>query len=279
MKKLFFVFFFVLLNFNIANAQNNDKDVKELFKVVYKIMSAERQFGKPIENSDIALDYAVEILQKKPESLEAYYSLVYFFETYMKINKTAMQKCVIWLDENFDDIDNPNIDTAKKIIYTTTLSKNTTFYERFKNNYPYAIRNYILLKIKRECTNKNYQALAMLELDYKSCLNEFLEKFPYHTAIPLAKLKIAEKDMLNKKYKTCINETTKLYEQYKNIELPMGYKYEIECFILLAKAYNKTRDFNNVKKYLLLIKEKAPQRYLIDNLEDNLKFAIKMISK
>jgi len=252
----------------------NDKDVKELFKGIYKIMSAKRQFGKSTENSDVAIDYAVEILQKKPESLEAYYSLICFSN--ISIDDAIIQKYVRWLDHNYGDLNNPNIDTVHKLVYIRVLEKYITVY---KNRFLGALRHYVLLKIKRECKNKNYSALAMLELNYYSCLNEFINNFPDHVAIPLAKLKIAEKYCLNKKYETCINETIKLYEQYKDVELPMGYKYEIECYILLVKVYWKIRDYNNVKRYLLLIKEKAPQRYLSDNLEDDLNTANNILSK
>jgi len=66
----------ILLNFSIVSAQIEVKnEANELYKNISSIMVRGIQYEIKDGKLDVAMDYAIEILKKYPESIEAYYIL------------------------------------------------------------------------------------------------------------------------------------------------------------------------------------------------------------
>lgn len=278
MKKIIIIFILgFLYNFaNIShllafNQEENNKLYKNCMKILTERYPSNISESEKWKNISSAISGAVEIIKFDPKSLEAMcvinaindchnWSNDCYFETMYKNwhNK--------FLDKN-EDVEN---DLPEKIIFLTTakvaegafiksdyiLQSNTT-----------KIFNY-LRKIKDECSNKDFAALALWSLvgsnSDKKYHIEFLDKFPRNPANIFVKLDLifsegSIDDQIEK-----INLLSKKYGQSK---LPDGWNFETECNYAIGFLYAYKKDFESAKHYLSLVKEKAPNYYMIKDLQ------------
>lgn len=132
-----------------------------------------------------------------------------------------------------------------------------------------------LKKMKDECSDKAFRLLATLALaridNSVEYLNEILEKYPEHPIIPCIKLSlITAKFYKSRNINTYLADVESLKKQYSTIIDPSGYPFEINCLEAIASAYFSINDKPNAKKYIDLIKQKAPDNPVIPNLEDDM---------
>lgn len=270
---LLITLWFILLNFSIVSAQVKVKnEANELYKKVSSIMV--RDIHSEIKDGklDVAMDYALEILKKYPESLESYYILEESFNFNIRFSDypKAYEKLKKWYNlilessDSLSIIDDPNVYTAEKIIVTRFFyivlygpcdDKNDFFRKKHEKSLILTLEN-----MRKHCKNKSYRALAtiMLFSQNKNYKKIFIKNFPHHAVVPILKLELAVEFADNNKYKKAIKEIEKLINTYKDVVLPDGWKFEIECYSKLLWIYSCIDDYKKSKKYYMLIIEKAP---------------------
>jgi len=272
--KNFIIFILTLLFFSsfslyaIAqdNPSSNECSINQLYRDVTRITfptRAEFDKGKQYENLHIAMDYTVEILKRNPASLEAYCALAHI-RYGLEYNQKATEKYKIWKKKYLNALADPDTDSAEKLVFMAVLyNEDPDVYndKPLEKNHKICVDG--LKKMKDECKNRDYAALATLILFSERNKNlhcfEFLEKFPSHVAVPIVKLSIATGHIfIDKDYDKCIAETNNLYNRYKNNEMPDGWKFSINCYEILAWAYIAKKDMKNATKYYNLIKESVP---------------------
>ncbi len=274
MKKflLFFITLFIIFNvFLITFAQANESN--EI--IANKMYNNIRQFLIPSDNDyengttftkvDLAMDYAVEILKKFPYSCEAYSTLAHFRTGVSYSNGNALNKYIDMKKKYINSLDDLETDIAEKLLFMAILQRSNPGTsnlsgEILKKEHDIAVKG--LIKIKDECENKNYAALATKILFYEKGIDyeyEFLNKFPNHPAIPFVKLGIATNSIcVEKDYDKGIDEIKKLLEKYSDFETPDGWKFDIACYEILALAYAWKKEPENAKKYYDIIKQTVP---------------------
>jgi hypothetical protein len=122
---LLLAFWFVLMNFSFALARVEiNNEANELYKKVSNIMVRGIQYEIKDGKLNIAMEYAIEILNKYPESLEAYYILKesFIFNIIFLRYPKAYEKYEKWykliLDnpDNLNVLNDPNIYMAEKLM-------------------------------------------------------------------------------------------------------------------------------------------------------------------
>ncbi len=272
MKKLLFIMSFMTFNiFLLTFAQANESNEV----IANKMYNNIRQFlipsDKDYENGtiftkvDIAMDYAVEILKKIPYSCEAHNTLAFFRTGVSYSNGNALNKYLDMKKKYINSLDDLETDIAEKLLFMAILQSSnpgtsSLSGESLKKEHDIAVKG--LIKIKDECENKDYAALATKILFYEKGLDyeyEFLNKFPDHPAIPFVKLGIAANFIcVEKDYDKGIDEINKLLEKYGNFVTPDGWKFEIACYEVLTLAYAWKKEPENAKKYYDIIKQTVP---------------------
>jgi len=263
----------ILLNFSIVLAQVEVKnEANELYKKISSIMVRGIKYEIKDGKLDIAMDYALEILKKYPESLETYYILKVSFNFNIRFSDypKAYEKLKTWYKlvlENYDNsniLDDPNVYMPEKLIVTEFFYhilfgpidiNNDFFRKKHEKSLLLTLEN-----MRKYCKDKSYRALAMIMLfsQNRNYKKKFIKIFPQHSIVPLLKLESAVEFADNKNYKKAIKEIEKLINTYKDVVLPDGWKFEIECYERLVWAYRCIDDYKNVKKYYMLIMEKVP---------------------
>jgi tetratricopeptide (TPR) repeat protein len=264
----------ILLNFSIGLAQVEVKnEANELYKKISSIMVRGIKYEIKDGKLDIAMDYALEILKKYPESLEAYYILkksfmfnimfLRFPKAYEKYEK--WYKLILDNPDNLNVLNDPDVYMAEKLMVTMlyyviltgsgSISDIDFFSTKHEKFLIAALKN-----MRENCKNESYSALAtiMLFRQSRNYKNLFVNNYPRHSVVPILKLETAVEFADNKNYKKAIKEIEKLINTYKDVVLPDGWKFEIECYERLVWAYRCIDDYRNVKKYYMLIMEKAP---------------------
>lgn len=276
MKKILLLFFVLLLfNVNLPNSSAfNKNDNNKLYKACVKILTerypsniSESEKWKDISS---AISGAVEIIKSDPTSLESIciINTIRDCQNWSNDNRfRAMYK--IWHEKflnNFEEVEN---DLAEKIIFLRTAQLAEGAFIKsdsiLKNN-TIKIFNY-LRKIKDECSNKNYAALALWSLvtsnSDKKYHSEFLNKYPDHPANIFIKLDLVFSDGSIDEQIAKINM---LIKEYGQLKLPDGWNFETECQYAIGFLYTEKKDFESAKHYLSLVEEKAPNYYMINDL-------------
>lgn len=264
MQKIYLIIVLLLClpNGSYAN-EKSEINSKKNFEIFKEIMYPINNNNIPnIEKLDIAMDYAVEILKTKPDSLEAYYVLDADYE--IESNEVAFKKYLKLRKKLFNNLTNPNTNTAEKLFFLNIAlykdSKYTGYSDlSLKNNEKFI---HCILKIRMKCKDPNYRALAALIPVYDLLEYEyFIDHFPNHAAIPFIKLIMYEALIIGDNFDEAIKKILKSLEQYKNIKYLNGKDYYIQCYYLLARAYFGKKEFEKSFNYMMTIKEKAPQYF------------------
>lgn len=274
MRKLLAVSIFLLLTTFFSNSfimaqdssDSNEISINQLYRDMTRITfpaAEEFEKGKEFEKMDVAMDYTVEILKRNPASLEAYCALSHI-RAGIKYNQAAINKYKLLKEKYLNFLNDPDTDPAEKLVFMAILYNDdpgVASDNLLEKNHQISVEG--LKKMKDECKNKNYAALATLVLFSERNKNlhcfEFIEKFPTHVAVPIVKLSIATGYIfIEKDYDKCIAEVNKLQDQYKNYDVPDGWKFSVPCYEILALAYIAKKDHDNTLKYYNLIIEKAP---------------------
>jgi len=256
-----------------------DPSINQLYMNFYNIVTDTNE-TKMYEEGNIAVNYAVEILKKAPNSLEAYYTVDFLRNAYK--DKKVINQWNKLKEKHMPNIDDPNFEPAEKLIFVNMLMASfmANSIDDFKENI--RLTDKILDSMKENCQDKNYAALAMItSLKMKKIkrwdyMELFTEKFPEHSIIPLMKMnyiyaKYVEDENDNQK---CIEELFKLVEKYKNTISPNGWRIAMSFYNQVAFCYINLNDIENARKYYNLIKSEAPDYSNLSNLEDALKSVV-----
>jgi len=268
MKKMILLILIMIFVFSHSTSYAEDIGAPELYNKLCDIMKIDEvKYMQPVKNVDVAIDYAVEILKKWPESIEAVFALNRVASYFIIFDEKAKQKCIKWRDDFLENPNNLGKSTAEILVYTSLLNCRSEFTDKgikyidIVKKDRQVISNTIDM-IKNECKDERYRALA-LTLSFGALGNEseyeFINKYPSHFAIPFILLQFSKLDLLRSKYQKCITETLSILDKYKNVKMPGEYgKFESHCYIVLAEAYCIQNDYQNSMKYIKLIKEKDP---------------------
>ncbi len=276
MKKIVLILFIVLIYATPVYSKNTGEiNIDESFKNFYSIVIPKTN-DSIIDflsiNSNVAIDYSVEILRAKPFSMEAFY-VIYFLPRVFN-GKKFDEKFVLLKDNHIQNIDDLNYETHEKIVFLLMLLSNSSAKSYEENNSNVELAKRVLNNMKSMCENKNYAALANIVLFFDkhektNNLKFFKENFTNHPAIPIVELELQSFNYAND-IQTCIDELNKLMAKYDNIVTPMGYKIKIEYLNSLTYCYLKIGDYENANKCIDLIKKYAPEYRNLKNLLDNL---------
>ena len=236
--------------------QANSKEINETFISFYNTVNCTATSGNPL-----LIDYSIEILKYKPNSLESMY--VFSLFSRMTLSEKIHDKYIKLKNKYYDDLNNVNSDIPEKLILLLFLIMDVD--EKSLNE---ADNNAITFKktlnlIKDTCQDNDYSALAtiLLLFDLKERDNYssfFKEKYPNHKCLPLVEL-IMLSDLFSKKdYQKCINECENFIKKYEKIVTPFGWRLIMDCYNLLIFNYLATDDYENAKKYFNLIETEAP---------------------
>jgi len=266
MQKKVFIFLLLIIfwPFNSYANKSIDPDMNNSYEKFISIMyPSDNKSDSRIRNLDIAMDYAVEILKAKPDSIGSYYVLMTFYP--IASNEVAIVKYIKMRNKFYNSLTKPNEDTAEKLFFLIlAISHDDEFISSININAINSEKYFNgILKIKNECVNSNYRALAALaSIRYTEDLKNFTLNYPNHGAIPFIKLMLYDaKIAKNKNDKKNIEEILKLSEQYKELKLIDGKYYWAACYDIIGRAFYSIGDYVSAKKYMLLIKEKAPKDF------------------
>lgn len=226
-------------------------------------------------DGELLIDYSVEIIKKDPTSFETYATLSLLKKAYQ--DQKIIDK-INSLKSNFmSTVDDFNSNPAEKLmlIYLIGIGMHSYNDENISDNTLFFINT--LNKIRDTCKNENYSALATLLLfldknDGLKYMNLFKNTYKNHPFIPLVELNIISEYSSNKQYQKCIDEAKKWIENNKNLISPYGWHIYIEAYALIAYCYIASKEYENAKHYLDLIKNEAPSYHELDNLNQLLSF-------
>lgn len=247
----------------------HSKSVDDLFLPFYKTINCAETSSDPI-----LLDYSIEILKYKPNSLES----MYIFSLFSRVTLSGEihKKYILLKDKYYNDLNNANTDISEKLILLILLILDVNEKSPDEiNNDILTFKNTLNL-IKDTCQDSNYSALATIILffdlkEQNNHLRFFIEKFPNHQCIPLVKL-IMLSDLYSKKeYQKCINECEAFIGKYDEIVTPFGWRLVMDCYNLLIFNYLAINDYANAKKYFNLIEAEAPNYDNIKQLKRKIK--------
>lgn len=220
------------------------------------------------ENGHIAIDYSVEILKKFPNSLEAFYTIVFFSNISLGENNVK-EKYKILKDIHLSNLSDLEFKPYEKLIFLLLLLRNAerAGIDEAKTNYDLAWSTLINMKGSK---NTNYAALAniimILEQGRLEDINYFMESFSSHVAIPLVDLEKNADYFVNGEYQKYVTEVKTMSEKYKNINTPWGWKIIIDYYSGLIFGYCELNDYENAKNYLSTIEKEAPDYWKLDIL-------------
>ena len=279
MKKYYFISFVIifilfLLPYYIDYLTPNFiyKKTINLIHLSYKDHYSEKN------KSDIIIDNMEFLLKKWPSTIETFCIFFNFTDNGFHQNDKLIQKYNDYINKHYNNLMDINNYTAEKLILThliimTNIEGKTTKELEINGNKRNKSFEF-LVKVKNECNNTNYSAIAnliLLKNDRDKYRSEFIKKFSDHKMIPLLELDILEEKF--DKNPKIIDEYSKLIDKYKNVFLPDGWSFSAECYASLVNYYrfclwNGTHDdrINSAKianKYLELLKQEYPY-YPID---------------
>lgn len=269
MKKAKFIscisIMYFFISINLCFAQTGEAAVSAIYQDFFAIRcKITSQSGEEYHKDIVKLiDLAIQIIKTSPSSYEACCVIESFPSSLEILNDLPVTRYKALKSQCYAGLDDIDTDTAEKLFFMRLTRLYVTSFEPgeiHQGEYKKCLTG--LKKMKNECKDKNYRALATIALfsektdeDYRL---DFLNKYPEHPAIPDAKLSIASDYYYEKQYQKCIEETNKILEQYKNVQMPEGWNFEVHCYESLAMCYIKLNDVTNAHKFLALIEEKAP---------------------
>lgn len=226
--------------------------------VPYKIHKNYKK--RKIDNIDLCalLDYSVEIVKRKPWSLEAFMVLDILSWRLVGSNKAVEKKCSDWLAENSLRTDEASL--PYDLVYTHTIS-----------------RGYALEDFYKSCSNQKFRALALASMrrDYVflnfNCFETFIKDFPDHPAIPYVKILNAVQIGTNGGRDSAEVALADIAQKYKGFEMPDGWPIELVCYNHLAIISIDKRDFTAAKMYIDMIRKIEPEHESLRYLESELK--------
>jgi len=264
-KKFFSIIILLLLLYNGTpnNLYAEEISINELYKQYCLIAKTSIEINPIIkEKSDVAIDYAVEIIKRAPESVEAYLTLVALVK--IKTTDKVCHKFESMKDKYFSILDDPNNDVAEKLVFIRMMFM--VFYDF--SSVDEVNKNDIkcfdaLIRFKDECKDKGLAALATQLLFYKKnkedeYRKEFLEKFSENLAIPYVEMDLIANLWANNENQKCIDEALKWCQKYNNLKTPDGYRAVLCAYELISGCYVELKDPENALKYYNMIKSEAP---------------------
>jgi len=268
MSKIYFriiVIIIYLLSSINCNAQTHEISINDLYRDFKKIIDSK-------ENQDIAIERAIEILRKSPESIEAYMTLTVIRD--IEVTDKLRQKYNILMNQYFSSLNEVNSNTAEKIILIRLILMG--FYN-FKSHEDSQEKDKIcdetLIKMKNACNNKNYSALALKILflsKFKGdeCRKEFLKDYPNHPAIPYIELELSVGNCwVNNEPEKGLDEAQKFLEKYSNIITPEGSRLALDVYSYIVSFYVKLKNNESALKYYNLIKAECSTHPDLPDLE------------
>lgn len=270
MKKILIASFIVLLLITTLHSnEKNIADFKEMYLKFHEIMYYN---NKEVDHNrlHIAVDYAVEIMEKKPQSLEAYYVEKAFLNTRYNIEKNefAYKKIKEMKNKYNDHIGDRNTDSPSKVLFLIIFLRNhyeppikllkQETYMQEKSTYESNIRN--IAKNRSDKINSALASLALIDvcMFHIECAEYFIATFPEHPARPIVELYI----LTGKNSKLKINDAHEdsiiaLVQKYGEIMLPTGWKFKTYCYNYLAQEYHYINRYDKLTKYIALIKSET----------------------
>lgn len=264
MKKHFLFMIFILSLIFIDNCwaqTTTENEINKIFRDCEKIVCAPEEINDiSYTQSHVALEYAIEIIKKAPDSLESYYVVNTF--KYMKFNDKCMKIYSALKNKYYDQLGDITTDLPEKLILANLLlvTANTKGLEEIKrdDNKCYDF----IVKVKKECQDKRYTAIATQMLFYTKDEEEnqkyFLSNFPTHPAIYIVELSRIQNYVFNNDPEKCLTEINKWIPKYKDCLTPFGWLAIMHAYHTMIVCYVKMNDFENAKKYYDIIEKEAP---------------------
>jgi len=271
------IVFLSMPEFTYANSKNDTEEIKQIYGKLYAIV---------YENIDIsnipdvdenkkaeALDYVISIYQKAPDSLEAYYA-TYFIE-YL-IGNSIVEKYNKLKEKHISHLSDPNFETPEKLVFLKIMASPWAAKSLLENDVNYAQVIEVLNKIKNNCNDKNYSALAaaLLSYDDNVCLEQkkfIINAIPDSPITPYVKGEIVYLENEANPSRG-ISELQQLLTSYGNLDTPNNCKMSLEYYAFIANCFINANDYDNAKKYCDLIEKEDPNHWELRNLKSGLRY-------
>jgi len=225
-------------------------------------------------NIHVAVELLEEVLKHYPRTRTSSLMLDMISGNISWGNDPIMRERYLKMKEQYlSNLNDPNTHTAEKLIFMVIaahidleLNANDREYINISDKC-----NRGLITMKDRCNNEDYAVLALIEiseLDTYTYLSEFKAKYPNHPLIPYVESLISlQKFYENNDYFEYIRETENRFKQYNNIILPGGVPAEIGMYHYYVSIYYLMNEKEKMLKYYNLIKEKAPDYYMLSELK------------
>lgn len=258
-----------------------DTTFKEKMNIVY---------NSDWQNYHLFIDYSINKLKEKPNSLEAILIINNLKRTFVDDHNTNVNDKFRELYNKFSSSLNTDsdTDTVEKLVlayflYAYYSNDEITEEETDKNH---NIGKEALEYIKNNCKNKDYSALSLLILaidnssvNSLNLLESFRQLYPNHSAMPLVDFGlISNKHFFSEtsNYSLFIENALLLADKYKNVSAPTGdYSINIFYYDLIVIACIKSNKLEDAQKYYEYMKKEAPDYYLLKKLENCLNISKK----
>lgn len=262
--------------------KNYEIELAPMFKNYYKILhdNENKDEFKKNCNTHLAIDMLSDVIHKAPGTLTTFemislLKVVKFWEN----DKILKEKYLKMKEKYLNNLNSTEDDTADKlllIILIRSADYAYTLNEREEEeNYKKCVEG--LIKMKVECTNRDYRALALYCLlsVSRTYNDEILANFSDHPLIFIGEQNAISYKYLNDKYEsigdhlTKLDELKTLYKKYENLVIPGGYEMEVKLYSVFATTYAYNfKDYETAQKYLKQIEEKAPDYYKLQSIKN-----------
>lgn len=282
MKIINAILIFIILSISLllstyAHAYSKKDDyINQLYKNYDLIVNTHEEVDTICyDNAHIAFDYSIEILKVAPGSIHAYFVLTDIPN--FEINEELKNKYYQLRNKYFSQLDDVDNDLAEKLIligFTLSCVEFVTG-EQLKSDVK--ICNAALIKIKDECKDENYAALALTilfrnEVKAGEYIDDFLKKYPNHPAIPFVELAKISLYWVNQQYQNCIEETSKWCIKYKELYKPEDCKAVTNGYNLIVLCYIDMNDPENAQKYYDMIANEYPNYSTLYSLKQQIEY-------
>lgn len=258
-------------------AETSEISVNDTYKKIYWLLKENtgENYVTTIRYGADSLNYAVEILNNAPDSLETFLSMFLINDVFKTCDDNGINILYDSIKDkhiqHFDDVD---FDPGEKLMFLIMYSAGCgakSSEEQGENNLKVI---QILNSMKENCKNKNYAALAnaaLFKMKNKEKRVEyikfFLDNFPNHSAFPTVKLLYITEQYLNDTPQQCIEEINKLIVQYGKNKMPNGWNFSSDCYQNMISCYIKLRDYDNAMKYYEIVKNEAPGSWNLEKIK------------
>jgi len=286
-----------------------------MFKKIWQIINEKRVITPEIVDYSVEIIKKWPESIYAGECINAYrYSMIYLLAA-PRISYEILEKNSRWFEKYIINNETAEIETAEIIVYATMLYDSERYTEyntpiaflkredktniKIKNQNKKYIEYEIdfikrksietLKHIENYSNNENYKVLAFFALLGHYCLTEegishakqFIEKHGTHPVMAEARLYVSDILLAKNKFDEAIDEILKAAKTYNNVLVPLRkFNYGVKCYIKLARLYFEKKDYINAKKYILLLKEIAPDDYpSLKEMEEKLNIIEKLIKK